>query len=131
MNPRTGTRRRSARTVTSADGESKTYSPIATPKQDVSARYLSEDERVTIAEEHRAGRPIRGIAKLLDRAPSTMGREINHPLGAHQRVAARRPRLAPAKPECVGENNPCVPAPGGGHARFVCSLGRRLPYGKL
>jgi len=81
--------------------------PIAAPKRAVSARYLSEDERITIADEHRAGSSIRAIAALLDRAPSTLSREINrnsdpatgdyHPFAAHQRAAARRLRPKPAK----------------------------------
>nr|WP_323373839.1 IS30 family transposase [Plantactinospora alkalitolerans] len=107
INRRTGTRWRYGRTVTSVDGESRIYPPLAAPKQAVSARYLSENERITIADEHRAGRSIRAIAALLERAPSTISREISrnsdpvagdyHPFAAHQRAAARRPRPKPAK----------------------------------
>ncbi|GIF44237.1 IS30 family transposase [Actinoplanes xinjiangensis] len=107
INRRTGTRWRYGRTITSADGESRIYAPIAAPKRAVSTRYLSESERITIADEHRAGSSSRTIAALLDRAPSTISREINrnsdpetgdyHPFAAHQRAAARRPRPKPAK----------------------------------
>ena len=58
INRRTGTRWRYGRTVTDADGQSKSYPPITGPKRAVSGRYLSEDERITIADEFRAGRPV-------------------------------------------------------------------------
>ncbi|SNR73231.1 Helix-turn-helix domain-containing protein [Actinoplanes regularis] len=77
INRRTGTRWRYGRTINSADGEPRIYPPIAAPKRAVSTRYLFEDERITIADERRAGSSIRAIAALLDRAPSTISREIN------------------------------------------------------
>ncbi|GAA2712934.1 hypothetical protein Apa02nite_091310 [Actinoplanes palleronii] len=50
INRRTGIRWRYGRTVTSADNESRSYPPLAAPKRDVSVRYLSEDERITLAD---------------------------------------------------------------------------------
>ncbi|MDQ0078697.1 transposase [Arthrobacter oryzae] len=41
----------------------------------ISARYLSEDERITIADRHRTGESLRSIAAGLGRAPSTVSRE--------------------------------------------------------
>jgi hypothetical protein len=53
------------------------HPPINAPKRTVSARYLFEDERITIADQHRAASSIRAIAALLDQARSTISREIN------------------------------------------------------
>jgi transposase, IS30 family len=69
--------------------------------REVSARYLSQDERFQIADLHRAGVSIRGIAAQLDRAPSTISRELRRnagpdgsygPFEAHRRAVARRGR---------------------------------------
>ncbi|GAA4976446.1 hypothetical protein GCM10025331_84220 [Actinoplanes utahensis] len=49
INRRTGTRWRYGRNITGSDGESRVYPPIAAPKRAVSARYLSEGERITIS----------------------------------------------------------------------------------
>ena len=48
---------------------------VVEPKPE-SGRYLSEDERVTIADGNRAGRSSRSIAAELDRAVSTVSREL-------------------------------------------------------
>lgn len=68
----------------------------------ISARYLSEDDRVVIADLHRAGQGVRMIAAAIGRAPSTISRELRrnaHPFSddyrphaAQRRAAARRPR---------------------------------------
>ncbi|MCU1692301.1 MAG: family transposase [Frankiales bacterium] len=68
----------------------------------ISARYLSEDERVVIADLHRAGRGVRQIAAELGRQPSTVSRELTRnahpdsgdyrPHAAQRRSAARRSR---------------------------------------
>ena len=73
----------------------------------INAKYLSEDERVVIADLHRAGRGVRDIAAELGRAPSTVSRELRrngHPVSgaywphaAQRRSAARRPRLKQSK----------------------------------
>ncbi len=61
----------------------------------VSARYLSLEERLQIADLHLAGASMRAIATQLDRAPSTVSRELrrNGPVPAAGR--ARRARYAP------------------------------------
>jgi len=107
INRRTGTRWRYGRSITTSTGQQKTYPPITPPAQPVSARYLGEDERVIIADQLRAGRSLRAIAARLNRAPSTISREINrnsdtttgdyHPFAAQQRSTRRRPRPKPAK----------------------------------
>src|SRR3954466_7131328 len=70
----------------------------------VSPRYLSEDERLVIADLHRAGRGVREIAAEIGRAPSTVARELRRnqhddgsyrPSEAHRAAVRRRgkPRL--------------------------------------
>jgi IS30 family transposase len=67
-----------------------------------SSRFLSEDERVVIADRHRAGLSVRTIAAELGRSPSTVSRELRRnahpgsrdyrPHAAQDRADARRPR---------------------------------------
>ena len=56
------------------------YAPIVEAAQraerTISARFLSEDERVAIADMLAAGQSLRRIAASLGRAPSTVGREV-------------------------------------------------------
>jgi transposase, IS30 family len=70
----------------------------------ISARFLSQDERIEIADLHHAGMSIRSIARRLGRAPSTISRELRRnaqpgrrggyrPFDAHRRAALRRARL--------------------------------------
>jgi IS30 family transposase len=67
----------------------------------ISARYLSQDERIEIADLRRAGLGIRQIADQLGRVPSTISRELRRnvlgsgayrPFEAHRRATARRAR---------------------------------------
>jgi IS30 family transposase len=66
----------------------------------ISARYLSQDERIEIADLRHAGLSIRQIADQLGRAPSTVSRELRRnvtaggyrPFEAHRRATARRAR---------------------------------------
>jgi len=69
--------------------------------REISARFLSEDERVQIADLHRAGLSRREIGRRLGRAPSTISRELRRnatptkgyrPFDAHRRATARRAR---------------------------------------
>lgn len=69
--------------------------------REVSARFLSEDERIQIGDLRRAGLSIRQIAHRLGRAPSTISRELRRnsigrggyrPFEAHRRATARRAR---------------------------------------
>jgi IS30 family transposase len=72
----------------------------------ISPRFLSEDERIEIADRRRAGETIRAIAAALDRSPSTISRELRRnaracgqyrPFEAHRKVSARRPRPPPTR----------------------------------
>jgi transposase len=83
------------------------YRPITAPPRTVSARFLSEDERVRIADLHRLGWSTRAIARKLGRDPSTISRELRRTptpspaptghLAAHRRALGRRPRPRPGK----------------------------------
>ncbi|WP_442810342.1 IS30 family transposase [Streptomyces sp. NBC_01474] len=78
----------------------------------ISARFLSEEERVRIADLRRERKSIRAIAGELNRSPSTISREIRRngnpdsrpkhpvhyrPFAAHRRAQARLPRPKPRK----------------------------------
>jgi len=73
----------------------------------ISARFLSVEDRIEIADLHREGVPIRQIAARLSRAPSTISRELRRnahpssddyrPWAAHRRAARRRMRPKPSK----------------------------------
>lgn len=68
--------------------------------REISARYLSQDERIEIADLRHAGQSIRQIADQLGRAPSTISRELRRnatasgyrPFEAHRYATARRAR---------------------------------------
>ena len=69
--------------------------------REVSARYLSQDERIEIADLHLSGLGVRAIGEKLGRAPSTISRELRRnavagrgyrPFDAHSRATARRAR---------------------------------------
>jgi len=74
---------------------------VISERQTISARYLSEDERVAIADLHRVGVKVRAIAHEVGRSPSTISRELRRnrdgagryrPLAAHRLAAERRSR---------------------------------------
>lgn len=69
--------------------------------REISSRYLSQDERIEIADLRRDGLSLRAIAERLGRAPSTISRELRRnaaagrryqPFQAHRRATARRAR---------------------------------------
>jgi len=102
----TGTRWRDGRNVVDSAGRARYYPPIATLPVVISARFLSEDERVLIGDLLRAGQSVRSIAAQLGRSPSTISREVRRnsseagnyrPFTAHRMALARRPRPRPGK----------------------------------
>jgi IS30 family transposase len=109
INRRTGTRWRYGRTVDARDGRApQHYPPITPPRRaPISARYLSVEERTTIADMRRAGRTMTSIATELGRSPGTISRELGRnggqrsgeyrPHRAQQLAQARRPRPRPGK----------------------------------
>ena len=73
---KTGTRWRLGRTETK-NGHTRSYPALDTViTTRISARFLSEEERVRIADLHRSGRSMRFIADELGRAASTISREL-------------------------------------------------------
>jgi IS30 family transposase len=69
----------------------------------ISARYLSQQERIEIADLHHEGVGVREIARRVGRSPSTISRELKRnrtggrrpgyrPFEAHRRACARRGR---------------------------------------
>ena len=108
INRRTGTRWRFGRTITGSGGKSLHYAPvISTPAPEVSPRFLSEDERIRIADLRGAGHGVRDIAARTGRSPATISRELrrNHdpetgryrPFAAHRLAVQRRARQRPGK----------------------------------
>jgi transposase, IS30 family len=72
----------------------------------VSARYLSQEERIEIGDLRQQGLSIRAIAAQLGRAPSTISRELRRngkpgggygPFDAHRKATARRARPRPMR----------------------------------
>ena len=103
VNRKTGKRWRHGRTIISSSGRKLHYPPVAsTGKREISDRYLSEDERVQIADLRRAGAGVRAIARRLRRSPSAISRELRRnrdaasgqyrPFAAQRRAAERRAR---------------------------------------
>ncbi len=103
INPRTGKRWRHGRAIVGSGGRRLHYPPVInTRTAEISARYLSEDERVAIADLHRQGCRLRTIASELNRSPSTISRELRRnqdrdkgqyrPFVAQRLAAERRAR---------------------------------------
>jgi len=93
INRRTGMRWRHGRTVRNANGRSTTYAPISLKAPPmISSRYLSEGERIVIADALQAGKSLRQIAGELGRSPSTVSREV---------VRNRSPRGKPYAPRAA------------------------------
>ena len=67
----TGVRWRDGRTMVDSGGPTRHYAPITTHPNSISARFLSEEERVRIGDLRQAGHSIRPVAADLGRSPST------------------------------------------------------------
>lgn len=88
-----GTRWHHGHSVVLKSGDIKRVAAISHQRPVViSARFLSEAERITIADLLHAGRSIRAIAAELGRRPSTVIREIRRNI--HQPSGNYRPRTA-------------------------------------
>lgn len=82
------------------------------PKQ-IDARYLCMDERITIADMHRAGSGVRAIARALGGAPSTISRELRRnadqiggAYGPHRAQQMATHRLKRPKPRKIMPGTP-------------------------
>src|SRR5437660_161602 len=107
INRRTGKRWRHGRTITTRDGRKLHYAAVVAAAagrraREISDRYLSEDERVRIADLRGAGAGVRAIAEQTGRSPSTISRELRRnrdpgsgqyrPFTAHKLAVRRRAR---------------------------------------
>jgi len=102
INRRTGMRWRHGRTVKKPHGRETTYAPISRIAPTViSPRYLSEDERVHIADALHAGTSLRQIAATLGRSPSTISREVR------RNRAPRAKRYAPRASQTFADAARC------------------------
>jgi IS30 family transposase len=95
VNPRTGKRWRHGRSIVSSSGRRLHYPPVVSvPNPEISPRYLSEDERVLIADLRGRGATVRSIATELSRSPATISRELRRNLdagsGQYRPFAAQR-----------------------------------------
>ncbi len=119
INRRTGTRWRYGRTVDLGDGHQLHYAAVVAPVV-TSPRFLSEAERVVIADALRSGRSQTSIADELGRHRSTISREISRnrhpetgeyrPWAAQQAAVARRTRPKLRKLEASVELRDAVQA---------------------
>jgi IS30 family transposase len=78
----------------------------------ISSRFVSQEERIEIADLRHAGWSIRQIAQRLGRAPSTVSRELRRnaagdggyrPFDAHRRATVRRARNHRRRIDIIGE----------------------------
>ena len=77
INRKTGNRWRYGRWIRNSVGERLHYPPVKFEQhRPRNPRYLSEDERVIIADLRAAGHAVRAIGRKLGRAASTISREI-------------------------------------------------------
>ena len=104
VNRRTGTRWKHGRRYTNRAGETWVYPAVATEEklaEPPTGRFLSEFERIRIADLLRTETTIREIGRRLGRSPATISREVNrnsdadgvyHPYLAHKAAVERRAR---------------------------------------
>ncbi|WP_442974115.1 IS30 family transposase [Saccharothrix sp. NRRL B-16348] len=110
INRRTGHRWRHGRAGGVGRETGRSPAPPACPSPagpQVSSRFLSHDERLVIADLHRAGAGVRAIARELGRQPSTISRELARngdpdnarylPNVAQSLAERRRPRPRPGR----------------------------------
>src|SRR5450759_4127480 len=110
IHPRTGKRWRNGRRIASG-GRVLNLPPVITsippvPEKRYPPRYLSEDERVRLADLRRERRTMREIAALMGRSVSTISRELARgadavgryrPFEAHRRALGRRRIRRPSR----------------------------------
>ena len=86
-------------------GRVRSYAAITMVREQpavISARYLSEEERITIADRHRTGESLRSIAAGLGRAPSTVSRELRR---NRNPAVQYRPHYAQKKARTAGSDH--------------------------
>ena len=117
INRRTGTRWRYGRTIPNRAGLPWVYLPIATKPAVISPRYLSEQERITLADLRRTDRSIRSIATEMGRSPSTISKELRRNANAAGRYEPTALTVKPRADDLVpGQAN----WPGTQRSRNTC-----------
>ena len=122
INRKTGTRWRYGRKVRNSAGALVIYPPVKiTESRPRSPRYLSEQERIQIADLLAAGMSVRGIAEEMGRAPSTISREIrrNSDSGRPLPSPSRRARCAAAGVQAAQAADRCRCGAGRGRPAAV------------
>jgi IS30 family transposase len=105
INRKTGNRWRYGRAVRNSAGERVHYAPVKiVESRPRSPRYLSQAERIEIADLLRAGHGVRAIARRLGRAASTVSREI-------ARNGDRDGRYRPHRADQLARARACKPRP--------------------
>jgi transposase len=96
---KTGSHWGNGRTVRDpATGRTRSYAAITMVREQpavISARYLSEEERITIADRHRCGESLRSIAAGLGRSPSTVSLNFAGTAIRRDNTARTTPRRRP------------------------------------
>jgi hypothetical protein len=136
---KTGNRWRYGRKVRNSAGALVTYPPVKiTESRPRSPRYLSEQQRIRIADLLVAKTRVRGIDAELNRAPSTISRQIRRNRDSdgryrphHAEHAARRRACKPRTRRIAGDDRRGRPAasvealePGAGRARAPGAIHR-------
>jgi transposase, IS30 family len=105
INRKTGNRWRYGRSVLNTAGVAVHYPAVKiTLAKPRSVRYLSEDERIVIADLIAAGQTVRVIARELGRSPSTVSREVRRNSDSRGRYRAEhRSTLAEPVPPGLGD----------------------------
>ena len=108
VSKRTGKVWRNGRTRSNGRNEKPSvdwYRSTVDIPQKISSRYLSQDERISIADWRKAGMSVRGIARTLNRPASTASRELvrntNPATGMYE----------PYRPQQMSADGPDDPSP--------------------
>ena len=124
INRKTGSRWRYGRKVRNSAGALVIYAPVKiTEAKPRSPRYLSEQERIQIADLRAAGMSVRRIAEQMGRAPSTISREIRRNSDSDGRY---RPPSGRAGRSAAGVQAAQAPGRGG----WGAGRGRRAAVGQ-
>ena len=92
VHPTTGMRWRDGRKMVDSGGRARYYPPIAAPPVVISARFLSEDERVLIGDLLRTGRSVPSLPGWAVARPRSAGRSAATPPTSV--IIGRSPRTA-------------------------------------
>lgn len=126
INPRTGKRWRNGRKVKSG-GRMLDLPPVINPRPDkrYSPRYLSEDERIRLADLRRERLSNRAIADLMDRSPSTISRELQRGSDSAGRYRPHEAQAAGSRSSSRAPAEPAVPR------RRTARVGRYEAHGSV